>query len=173
MRRALFLLLLAGMMQPARAQDQEQKLIDRLERPDMTLQNPAQTKSFYGGKTFNATGNPNVKTFYIKEHASIPQYQTRGFWGSKKNSAADQKFATSAANTTGRYAIPNSDKNFATKKAAVKDSPDAGKTYATNSYSNVHETKVRGTAQGSIDREYGGKKPMTIDEVRELLNKNK
>jgi hypothetical protein len=142
------------------------------------------------------TKDAATKDFYTDRHLRVDTYQTRDFYDSKTNSAAQRKFATSEANTKGKFAIPNADKAAATKTASTKTSSEASKVAATRdlpdggreflgperkklgtSYSakdlaNWRNGESVGYSDGAIDKT-GSFKNLSIDDIRDLLNKSK
>ena len=155
------------------------------------------SRSSVGGRTYD-TGKARVKDFYYDQKAHPGSYGTRDFYGSKKNWSGDLKFAARDANTHGRYAIPNATKAADTKTAATKEAWDAAKTAPTRGlYDGKREylgpesaklrTPIDPASQGdwrSAGREsvansgtsvekYSTMKPLSIEDIRELLNKNK
>ena len=136
-------------------------------------------------KSFNAK-SANTKEFQFRQRVSMKEYQTRNFAGTKTAWQGDFKFSTKAARTTGKYAIPNSTKEADTKTMPVSDAREAGKTMATSGYERAERQYLKkGRSQDKFDKEggvpgdnkpigySGDMKPMTIDDVRELLNKSK
>lgn len=152
------------------AQEQERKLLERLDKPNMELKNSFQDKAFGGGKSYGAR-NAHVKEFYVPERYAPKSFQTRSF-AAKSHHAGDLKYATGEASTKGRYSIPNATKKAETKTLAVKDAREAGKTVETREME-TSASQMRGKSQALLDAENSGRAPMTIDQVRELLNKNK
>ena len=68
----------------AHAQDQEKKLVDRLLKPDMTLQNDAQNKKFVGDGSASINKRANVGTFFVHRKPHSKNFGgTRDF--SKRN----------------------------------------------------------------------------------------
>jgi hypothetical protein len=151
------------------AQEQENKLVDRLLRPDMTLQNGAQRK------TFTAAGAPldrhaTVRDFYWQEKTnakkfsntpelSSQQYNSRSFHGSKDS-----------ANLNTR-AVPKSDLAFGTQTVAgVHTVTNADKKASSREFAENRPFLGKGKSQKALSQHDA---PMTIDQVRELLNKNK
>src|SRR3954463_1977771 len=62
------------------AQDQEKKLVDRLLKPDMALQNDAQNKKFTGDGSASINKRANVGTFFFHQKSSSKNYLgTRDF----------------------------------------------------------------------------------------------
>ncbi len=155
------------------------------------------TRSSVGGRTYD-TGNARVKDFYYDQKAHPGSYGTRDFYGSKKDWLGDLKYAARDANTHGRYTIPNATKTADTKTAATKEAWDSGKTAATHGLhdgqreylgpeSKKLRTPVDPASQGdwrnagresvvnsgtSVEK-YTTLKQLTIEDIRELLNKNK
>jgi len=108
-------------------------------------------------------------------------YRTRDF-ETKTNSAAGRTYATADAPTTGKYAIPNGSKKYGTKSSATKESSDANKTAATQSVWDAQRPYLGAESQKmqtTLDKSKappgwtGDVKPMTIDDIRDLLNKSK
>lgn len=170
MKRAAALVLIALPILCAHGQEQERKLVDRIMKPDMRLANDAQNKKFTADRT-SVNKQAHVSTFYLQQKSPAKQFSgTRDF--------------SSGQYATGNYnqADKRSARDYAANKAATPTYSDASKTAATRS---VHDQN-----KGSASHDYAGNrpylekgksqkflnrknKPMTIDEVRDLLNKNK
>ncbi len=149
------------------------------------------SRSAVGGRTYDA-GKARTKDFQYQQKATADSYRTRDFRGSKNAATGDIKFATKDAATKG-YAT----KDAATKNAPTKEAWDAGKTAATRGlhdgkreYLGPESTKLRQsvdpvtlgdwrsggetvTNTGSSVEKYSTMKSLSIDDIRELLNKNK
>ena len=153
------------------AQEQENKLVNRLLRPDMTLQNNAQKKKFV------AAGAPldrhaTVREFYWQEKTntkkfantrtrefSSQQYNSRSFHGNKDSPNLNTK------------TIHKSDLVFRTQTAiGVRAAVNADKKVSGREYAENRPFLDRGKSQKALSQQ---NRPLTIDEVRELLNKNK
>jgi hypothetical protein len=155
----------------ARAQQQENKLIDRLLRPNMKLVNSAQNKNFTA-----VEGVSVDRKFSATELYRPLDRQTKSFGGTKR--------FPSKTFRTGKYAGA---------EAAAKHRPDADVGYAstvykTNKSSLTHESSfatkkvnardygdnrpflAEGTRQKQLSQQ---DKPMSIEDIRELLNKNR
>lgn len=187
MRATPILLILLLTSVGALAQQQERKLIDRIMKPDETLE-------FDPGKASSFTGRPGVrsksakgKEFSFVQKVAPGEFRTRDF--SAKTWQGDFKFATKEANTNSRTRIPNVTKQADTKTAAVKEARESEKTMATRE---LHDGKrpflVRGRSQDQINAagsdaqsyrgEYeskwqGNLQQLSVDDVRDLLNKSK
>jgi hypothetical protein len=155
----------------ARGQDQERKLVDRLLQPDMTLQNDAQNKKFPGDGSASINKRARVGSFYIHQ-------QTRS-----KNFAGTRDFATSqfysqtyhggrrAYEASPQQTMTNSQFAHASQTASgVRDAPQSGKKVASSAYPGNRPFLDEGKSQKSLNQRNA---PLTIDQVRELLNKNK
>jgi hypothetical protein len=110
------------------------------------------------------------------------KFNTRDFYGSKSALAAEKSFGTTEANTRGKYTIPNADKPAATKTAATSDARESGIAAATRELPSAHRpylgkesekvhTALDQTNLPKVSNELHELK--TIEDVRELLNKNK
>ena len=152
------------------AQDQESKLVDRLLRPDTTLRNNAQNKQFSAdGASINKKAT--VGTFYLQKKPNSKSFAgTRDFSARQFNS---QSFdgARSASGIPSQQAIGNSRPAYATRTArGPRDAPQSDKKVASRSYAENRPFLDQGKSQKSLNRQNA---PLTIEQVRELLNKNK
>ena len=153
-----------------RAQDQERKLVDRLLRPDMTLQSSEQKKKFIADGT-SINKKARVGTFYVEKKSksktfsgtrelSTQQFNSRPFHGSRN--AFENPSQQVVGNS--RLAYPTQSAG-GPRDASQSDKKVAGRTYAEN-----RPFLDQGKSQKSLNRQNA---PLTIDQVRELLNKNK
>jgi hypothetical protein len=152
------------------AQDQESKLVDRLLRPDTTLRNNAQNKQFVAdGASVNKKAT--VGTFYVQKKSNSKSFTgTRGFSAQQFNS---QSFhgARSASGISSQRTIGNSHSAYATRAArGPRDAPQSDKKVASRSYAENRPFLDQGKSQKSLNKKNA---PLTIEQVRELLNKNK
>ena len=151
------------------AQEQENKLVDRLLRPDMTLQNNAQKKKFVAAgapldrhatvREFYWQEKTNTKKFANTREFSSQQYNSRSFHGNKDSANLNMK------------TIHKSDLTFGTRTATgVRVAVNADKKVSGREYAENRPFLDRGKSQKAFSQQ---NRPLTIDEVRELLNKNK
>jgi hypothetical protein len=151
------------------AQDQESKLVDRLLRPDTTLQNSAQNKRFVAATVaqdrqahvgkFYWQEKTNAKTFSGTREFSSRQFRSQSFRSTKDPASLIPKtvhksnlaFGTTTA--SGLRSVAGGD-----KKAGASD------------FAGSRPFLGKGKSQKALSQQ---NRPMTIDEVRELLNKNK
>jgi hypothetical protein len=154
----------------ARAQDQERKLVDRLLRPDMTMQNSEQKKRFIADGTsinkkatvgtFYVEKKSNSKTFAGTHEFSTREFNSRSFHGSR-----------SSFENSPHQVIGNSGYAYPTRAArSSRDAPQSHKKVASRAYAENRPFLEEGKSQKSLSRQNA---PLTIEQVRELLNKNK
>lgn len=151
------------------AQEQERKLVDRLLKPDTTLANSAQNKQF------NGTGATAVdKKFEAKSFYSGGERTTKSFSGDKDFAA--RSFATGRIPRSEKAANADGAPSYARLKFATGASPlvhsaaDQSKAASTREYAGSRPFLGEGTRQKILSQQ---DKPLTIDEIRELLNKSK
>ena len=153
----------------ARAQDQENKLVDRLLRPDMTLANPAQNKKFTG-----TGGTPVDKEFVAKSFYAGDERPTKSSSAAKDFSAKGfetKKFTRAEKAVRANAVMPSAKAEFVTKKSSlIRTASDQDKVAKTREYAESRPFLAQGTRQKILSQE---NKPLTIEEVRELLNKSK
>ena len=152
------------------AQEQESKLVDRLLRPDTTLRNNAQNKKFIAdGASINKRAT--VGTFYVQEKSNSKSFSgTRDFSARQFNS---QSFhgTRSASGISSQQAVGDSRPAYAARTARdVRDAPQSDKKVASRSYAGNRPFLDQGKSQKALNRQ---NPPLTIEQVRELLNKNK
>jgi hypothetical protein len=143
------------------------------------------------------TKGATTKNYNPDRQLRVDTYQTRDFYDAKPNPAAERKFATNEANSKGKYAIPNVGKAADTRTAATKEAWDANKVAASRPVSDGRrqylgpESKKLGTttdakelanwrnagetvvySDGAVEK-VSTLKSLSIDDIRELLNKSK
>jgi hypothetical protein len=164
-------LLLAVAICCLRGQDQERKLLDRLLKPDMTLQNDAQNKKFTGDGSASINKHATVGSFYVhqktrsKNFSGTPDFATSQFYSKTYHSGR------SAYEVSSQQKMTDSRFAYANKSArGVRDAPQSGKNVASRGYTGTRPFLDEGKSQKSLNQQNA---PLTIDQVRELLNKNK
>jgi hypothetical protein len=161
----LFLLILS----PVRAQDQERKLVDRLLKPDMSLQNTQQNKKFTADKTL-VDKRAHVSAFYLQKKSNDKDFRgAREFSAQAFSDQSSNSAQTKTANISSRTLPP--DTRYTTPAAKqLNQVHDASKTRKTNRFGGNRPFLDQGKSQKSLSRK---NPPLTIEQVRELLNKNK
>jgi hypothetical protein len=155
------------------AQEQDRKLLDRIQRPDMELPNPMQNKSFDGGDRVRIREAPIVREYPGTKDAPAQEFSgTKSFFGIKNPWFGNRVFDTREAPLMARGAA-NLDAAYPVRDARTGDYRDSSKKAAVDgSDMEVRPFLVTGGAQGALDQISDKiRKEMTIDEVRELLNK--
>jgi hypothetical protein len=156
------------------AQEQERKLIDRILKPNTSMANSAQNKKF--NNTRIASFDKPIKT---RAFSSTPKTLARSF--PEERVFTPQQFAArhfragdSAANISPRGQLKNSDTVLAapvaTAGAQVAPESMTSATTPVREYAATRPFLDRGKSQKSLEAQ---NKPLTIEQVRELLNKSK
>jgi hypothetical protein len=154
----------------ARGQEQERKLADRLLNPDMELQNKNQQKKFVADGA-SVDKPANVGTFYVQKKRTAKGYSSTREFAARQFDSQSSRSGNKAANVSSRTEITNSKRAVPTQDGhGVRDAHESGKIVDSRDYSGKRRFLERGKSQKSLERL---NPPMTIDEVRELLNKNK
>ena len=156
----------------ALGQQQERRLMDRLLKPDTSLANPAQNKKFVGKRVASfdktaATGNFNfqqkavAKTFPEEHNLTPRQFGARHF-----------RAADSSAYISSRSQLTKNDTVIATPAATAgtRVAPESNETTAVREYAGNRPFLGKGKSQKALQTQ---NKPLTIEQVRELLNKSK
>ena len=161
-------------------QPKERRMMDRILHPDTTL------KSSYNNKIFNPLGSVKMKEYNTKEYAGIKEFSsksfmTKSFDGMKKNWSGLLKYADlfSHKKTSKDYQVKNFDatKSFPSRNVKTGSYPglDKKSSYSTQDSYSTREFIEKGKTQGAIDNneklQQSIKKGLSIDEVRNLLNK--
>jgi hypothetical protein len=151
------------------AQEQEQKMLDRLLKPNTSIENSMQTKQFVAGGEVLTKKAP-TKPFFIP----------RGWWEKKylgvkevrpKEFATEQsRFSAKQANTSSRNKLAKVDEPYRTAAYVTREAPDVHRSVETADYPGNRTFLLEGKSQKAFSAQ---DRPLTIDEVRELLNKNK
>jgi hypothetical protein len=153
-----------------RAQDQESKLVDRLLRPDMTLGNSAQNKKFIADRT-SINKQATVGAFYVQKKSDSKSFSGTREFSARQFDSQPFRGQRSASGISSQQAVANSQPAYATQTArGLHDAPQADKKVVSRSYAENRPFLDKGKSQKSLTRK---NKPLTIEEVRELLNKNK
>lgn len=159
---------------------QQEKRISQILHPDRTLAYNSGDHKVGGLKPFTA-GSAKSKDFYVHEKFRQKVFNSKDFRGEKSAWLGDAKFTTKSAKTDGKFKILNADKKVDTKLSPTKDAREASKTASTHE---AHEasrqlvgpdsTKLgKFTTRDKENSWKGDMHQMTIDEVRDLLNKPK
>ncbi|HEY2800150.1 MAG TPA: hypothetical protein VGI85_06125 [Chthoniobacterales bacterium] len=171
MRWSLLLFSVTVFASLARAQEQENQMMDRIMRPNMSLSNPAQDRKFVA-----VEGTSIERKFVAKGFDSGDEKSTKSFWGlrsffSEVFGTAKYARAEAAANATANSGIPFASTEFATNQShLIHTSSQAEKSSPVRDYADNRPFLAKGTRQQQLSEQDHA---LTIDEVRELLNKSK
>ncbi len=185
--RVVFLIAVALSSHLLYAQEQESGVARLLRGPDSKIAYEPQNKTFQDDRTFSGAGKAYVKDYLFDQKVQTKAFSSKEFAGSKDFWAGDFKLSKYAAADPQqrRFIIPNATKTFDTSSADVKNARESGKSVPMDKYAGNLQFKGRyedqtnlatdpkATAKGSLQEQRAAKTPMSIDQVRALLNKNK
>jgi hypothetical protein len=159
---------------------------------DPTKEFNLEHNAFGNGRSYSA-GKARTKEFSLRSKVRTETFRSKDFAGSKTNRAADKEYATSAARTR-KFRDSDKktgDKLFATRPAhnsdkvvPTRDLPDGDRPYLGRESKKMNasiapetladwrsgETVVR---TGSSVERLGSLKELSVEDVRDILNKNK
>ena len=154
-----------------RAQDQEKKLVDRLLKPDMTLQNDAQNKKFVGDGLVSVNKRANVGTFFVHQKSNSKSFSGARDFSTTQFYSQTYHGKRTAYEVSSQQSVANSKAAYANQTAnGVRSASQSGKKVASREYAGTRPFLVQGTRQKSLNKQ---NEPLSIEQVRELLNKNK
>ena len=171
--RSLFAVwtLLTALLCCVHAQDQERKLVDRLLKPDMTLQNDAQNKKFVGDGSASINKRANVGTFYVHQKPRSKNFSGTRDFSTTQFYSQTYRGRRTAYEVSSHQTFANSKSTYTSQSAhGVRDASQSGKKVASRAYAGNRPFLDEGKSQKSLNRH---NEPLTIEQVRELLNKNK
>lgn len=164
------LTLLAGIC-TAVAQKQETKLVDRLLRPNIALANPAQNKKFVatGGVSFDK--RIPSRSFHLREKTLTKSFSGERAFTPQQFAARHFRMGDSPANVATRTELTKNDRLISTPAApGIRVAPESTMTTPVQEFAGSRPFLGRGKSQKAL-RAYD--RPLTIEQVRELLNKSK
>lgn len=145
-------------------------MVDRLLKPDMTLQNEAQNKKFVGDGSASMSKHANVGTFFVHQKTHSKSFGTGDFSTTQFYSQTYHS-KRRAYETSSQQALPNSKAAYANETSrGIGNAPQSGKKVSSRAYAGNRPFLDQGTNQKSLNKK---NEPLTIEQVRELLNKNK
>ena len=145
------------------------------QKSDPALASRYSSRSFQGGSEAMSRKSAPVSPFLYDQKYSAKKFESgRSFFGIKNPWFGNKVFDSGQADLWSKTLIANSDKKFRTEQAGTKAFAVDGKTAAVEAPVEVKDYVVQGTAPGSVSKITDKiHKDMTIEEVRELLNKNR
>jgi len=162
--------LLAG-LSCALGQDQEHQLLDRLLKPDMSLRNTAQNKKFVAANGASINKHATASTFYVRKESNSKSFSGARDFSAWQFNARSFHGSDNAANFSSRKQITNSKRSFSTQTTrSLRHAQEAGRTVEADVFAGNRPFLDQGKSQKALSRQ---NPPLTIEQVRELLNKNK
>jgi hypothetical protein len=153
-----------------RAQDQERKLVDRLLKPDMSLQNSDQKKKFTADST-SINKKASVRAFYVEKKSDSKQFSGTREFSTRQFNSRPYGGSRGAPENSSQQTMGNSRRAYPTQSApASRNAPQSDKKASSRAYAENRPFLDQGKSQKAFNRQ---NTPLTIDQVRELLNKNK
>ena len=153
------------------AHAQEHQMMDRIMHPNMSLSNPAQDRKFVA-----VEGTSIDRKFVAKGFYSGAELSTKSFWGLRSFLSkifGTEKYARqdAAANVKTNAETAFASTAFATHESALMHtSSQADKSSPVRDYADNRPFLAKGARQQQLSEQSHA---LTIDEVRELLNKSK
>lgn len=163
-----FMALLAG-VSAASAQEQERKLVDRILKPNMVLANPAQNKKFVAAGSFVNKSAP-TKRFYAPEKARPKTFSSTRAFAPREFAARHFRAGHSAAEISTRSQLTQSDTIYPAPAYPTRAAAGSGNTVPSVEFAGNRPFLGQGKSQKALRAH---DKPLTVEQVRELLNKNK
>lgn len=175
----LLLLAFAAAVPAARAQKQEEGTLARVK-----MDRPANSQAFEfagAGKTFgtaSAVGSKQaqVKSFAFGGKSSVlagdGAFHAKSFNNPKAESFRTESYLTKTSQVSQRNSFAQADRAFDTKSVGVREAPAANKSMATREFiTPTRPYEWHGKRQDTLDEVYKNNPNLTIDQVRDLLNK--
>ncbi len=138
----------------------------------------ASLKTEFSDKTFSSGGGEfgksmaGQKEFQFEQKVSSEKFATRSFLGIKNPWFGRKTVEADKASLWSKTGIANADKKFAVDAAGTREFYQADKKAGERMEEvPTRSTKVEGKAQGMMDS-ISSQKNLTVEQVRELLNKN-
>lgn len=146
-------------------------MLDRIMNPDRDRANPMGAKEFsskpFEGRTFQGTGEfTGVKSARTKE------FVTREFLGIRNPWFGKKVFATEGTPDLHRYVV--ADREYSSRSVETRTVRDGERAARLDNRTEAEAGRAflgRGKSQGAISAQYPSQGPMTVDEVRDLLNR--
>jgi hypothetical protein len=153
----------------AMAQEQESKLLNRLLKPDRTLQNSEQNKKFVASGSLGEK-QINAGNFYVADKPAARRFQGDRDFAAREFPSSDFRNVAPASlysRSSGTYL----QKQYVTSAApSIHEARESSRSSATHAYAGSRPFLGKGLTQKAISQH---DHPMSIDEIRELLNRNK
>lgn len=145
----------------------ERLLNPQMER-DFTLNEKAFNATPYASRSFQTAGSYSG----VREVSRPQEFGTRSFLGIRNPWFGKKVYQTQAARDLTRYVL--SDRAYATQTVEPTAAPEARRAVPTSRGEiYARDYVVQGRSQAAISAQHSGGAPLSLDEVRELLNRNR
>lgn len=156
---------------PGVAQEQEGKLMDRLLRPNLALKNSAQDKKFTNATVASFDKPAATRAFYAPDKNVARSYQDDRTFTPRQFAARHFRAGDSTANVTARSELRKNDAMIPVAPVpGVRVAAESAQVTPTHDYAGSKPFTGQGKSQKSLSAQHP---PLTIEQVRELLNKSK
>jgi hypothetical protein len=154
------------------AQKQERRLIDRLLKPDLDLANPAQNKKFSDKQSASFDKRVRTATFYSTQQPVTKSFPSERSLTPRQFAGRHFRAGDSAAYISSRSQPPKSDTMIVAPvvTAGTRTAEESNASAPVREYADNRPFLGKGKSQKSL---HAQDKPLTIEQVRELLNKSK
>lgn len=156
------------------AQNQERKLIDRILKPNTALVNPAQNKKFADTRPVSFDKPASLRSFYSPKKTAPKTFPNERALTPRQFAARHFRAGDSIANVSPRSQLKNTDTIIATPAATagtrVAPESTTSRTTPVREYAGIRPFLDQGKSQKSLSAQ---NQQLTIEQVRELLNKSK
>jgi hypothetical protein len=161
---------LAGICTAA-ATEQERTLVDRLLKPNTSLANSAQGKKFSGTRAASFHKRIRSRSFYSPDKTVTQSFPDEHVFTSRQFAARHFRAGDSVANVSSRSRLTWNDTMIATPAASgIRIAPESAESTPVREFAGSRSFLDRGKSQKALQAQ---NKPLTIEQVRELLNKSK
>jgi hypothetical protein len=137
----------------------------------MSLQNAAQNKKFIAVNGASIDKHAATSTFYLEKKSNSKRFSGARDFSTWQFNARSFHGGDKAADFSSRKQITDSNRSFSTQAAHnLHDAHETGRTADARTFAGSRPFLDQGKSQKALSRQ---NPPLTIDQVRELLNKNK
>lgn len=150
----------------------ERNFNERISKPDLTLAYLPADRSFQANASAPLGRSVPTKPFLSDRVTPVREFRTAALAGPTVRAVPVRTFETRGDPGAGRSAA-GADRAVATRGVRTRELPEAGRTAAVRG-ADPRAGKlfaVKGKRQDSLDAQYAPRKPMSVDDVRDLLNK--
>lgn len=170
MRNAFVFIFVVIGLSTVRAQEQEPRLVDRLLKPDTTLENNSQNKKFVA-KSKKIEQQAPVQSFYLARKPETKSFARQREYSATEFAAHHFRDGELSSTMHGRaQRVKTFIVDDGTGTLVVRDVTDGKKKIASSEFLGERRFLDEGKSQKALSQ-HGT--PLTIEQVRELLNKNK